>query len=82
MGGRWVYFLSIASCGCATPGGAVEGWKLKNIHNGLLKVQIKEEEIYIIVRVIFIVPLVTLPNFNLLNTIENILFKTQASQLL
>ena len=41
-------------------------WKLKNIQNGLLKVQIKEEEL-------FIVPQVTL-NFNLLNTLKDLYF--------
>ena len=50
FGGRWVATLSfflIVSFGCAIPGSTTEAQKLNHIHNVLLKVYIKEEDIYI-----------------------------------
>ena len=41
VGGKWgvtVYFISIVSLCCATPGVVTEGWKIMNILNVLLKV--------------------------------------------
>ena len=40
-------FFFIVTFGCETPDSKIEGRKLENIQNGLLKVYIKEEEKYI-----------------------------------
>ena len=56
MSGRWdvtLFYLFIVSFGCAIPGSKTEVRKLKDIYDGLLELQIKEEDRDIRGRVIY-----------------------------